>query len=81
MLLDKPAPVLDPERVEEVFHTVFGPAEDGMIMLRVTHEMGSARSVADRVIFTAEGRIVDQAPQQAFDSRGTRRPAVSSDRS
>jgi polar amino acid transport system ATP-binding protein len=44
-------------------------AEDGMTMLCVTHEMGFARSVADRVIFMADGRIVEQAPPETFFSR------------
>jgi polar amino acid transport system ATP-binding protein len=47
---------------------MIGLAEDGMTMLCVTHEMGFARSVADRVIFMAEGRIVEQAPPQRFFS-------------
>jgi polar amino acid transport system ATP-binding protein len=47
---------------------MIGLAEDGMTMLCVTHEMGFARSVADRVIFMAEGRIVEQAPPRQFFS-------------
>ena len=46
--------------------TMISLAEDGMTMLCVTHEMGFARSVADRVIFMADGRIVEQAPPQQF---------------
>jgi polar amino acid transport system ATP-binding protein len=49
-----------------VLDTMIGLAEDGMTMLCVTHEMGFARSVADRVIFMAEGRIVEQAPPAEF---------------
>jgi polar amino acid transport system ATP-binding protein len=49
-----------------VLDTMIGLAEDGMTMLCVTHEMGFARSVADRVIFMAEGKIVEQAPPQEF---------------
>ena len=66
MLFDEPTSALDPEMVKEVLDTMIGLAEDGMTMLCVTHEMGFARSVADRVIFMADGRIVEQAPPQAF---------------
>jgi len=52
--------------VKEVLDTMIALAEDGMTMLCVTHEMGFARSVADRVIFMAEGKIVEQAPPQEF---------------
>ncbi len=52
--------------VKEVLDTMIGLAEDGMTMLCVTHEMGFARSVADRVIFMAEGKIVEQAPPEEF---------------
>src|SRR3546814_3911705 len=51
MLFDEPTSALDPEMVKEVLDTMIGLAEDGMTMLCVTHEMGFARSVADRVIF------------------------------
>jgi polar amino acid transport system ATP-binding protein len=68
MLFDEPTSALDPEMVKEVLDTMIGLAEDGMTMLCVTHEMGFARSVADRVIFMAEGRIVEQAPPQRFFS-------------
>lgn len=66
MLFDEPTSALDPEMVKEVLDTMIGLAEDGMTMLCVTHEMGFARSVADRVIFMAEGRIVEQAPPGEF---------------
>ncbi len=66
MLFDEPTSALDPEMVKEVLDTMIGLAEDGMTMLCVTHEMGFARSVADRVIFMADGRIVEQAPPQRF---------------
>ena len=66
MLFDEPTSALDPEMVKEVLDTMIGLAEDGMTMLCVTHEMGFARSVADRVIFMAEGKIVEQAPPQEF---------------
>src|SRR5215471_13978106 len=66
MLFDEPTSALDPEMVKEVLDTMIGLAEDGMTMLCVTHEMGFARSVADRVIFMADGRILEQAPPQKF---------------
>jgi polar amino acid transport system ATP-binding protein len=66
MLFDEPTSALDPEMVKEVLDTMIGLAEDGMTMLCVTHEMGFARSVADRVIFMAEGKIVEQAPPEEF---------------
>jgi polar amino acid transport system ATP-binding protein len=66
MLFDEPTSALDPEMVKEVLDTMIGLAEDGMTMLCVTHEMGFARSVADRVIFMAEGRIVEQGPPAEF---------------
>ena len=68
MLFDEPTSALDPEMVKEVLDTMIGLADDGMTMLCVTHEMGFARSVADRVIFMAEGEIVEQAPPQQFFS-------------
>src|SRR5664280_592583 len=67
MLFDEPTSALDPEMIKEVLDTMIGLAEDGMTMLCVTHEMGFARSVADRVIFMADGRIVEEAaPEQFF---------------
>ena len=66
MLFDEPTSALDPEMVKEVLDTMIGLAEDGMTMLCVTHEMGFARSVADRVIFMAEGKILEQAPPAKF---------------
>jgi general L-amino acid transport system ATP-binding protein len=68
MLFDEPTSALDPEMVKEVLDTVVSLAEDGMTMLCVTHEMGFARSVADRVIFMADGRIIEQAPPRQFFS-------------
>ena len=68
MLFDEPTSALDPEMVKEVLDTMISLAEDGMTTLRVTHEMGFARSVADRVIFMANGQIVEQAPPQEFFS-------------
>jgi polar amino acid transport system ATP-binding protein len=69
MLFDEPTSALDPEMVKEVLDTMIGLAEEGMTMLCVTHEMGFARSVADRVIFMADGAIVEQAPPQEFFTR------------
>ena len=66
MLFDEPTSALDPEMVKEVLDTMIGLAEDGMTMRCVTHEMGFARSVADRVIFMADGEIVEQAPPEQF---------------
>jgi polar amino acid transport system ATP-binding protein len=66
MLFDEPTSALDPEMVKEVLDTMIGLAEDGMTMLCVTHEMGFARRVADRVIFMADGEIVEQAPPDQF---------------
>ncbi|MFT0546527.1 amino acid ABC transporter ATP-binding protein [Allopusillimonas ginsengisoli] len=66
MLFDEPTSALDPEMVKEVLDTMIGLAQDGMTMLCVTHEMGFARSVADRVIFMADGQIVEQAPPTQF---------------
>jgi ABC-type polar amino acid transport system ATPase subunit len=59
MLFDEPTSALDPEMVKEVLDTMVGLAEDGMTMLCVTHEMGFARSVADRVIFMDRGEIIE----------------------
>ena len=66
MLFDEPTSALDPEMVKEVLDTMIGLAEEGMTMLCVTHEMGFARSVADRVLFMDCGEIVEQAPPEAF---------------
>ncbi|WP_349975777.1 amino acid ABC transporter ATP-binding protein [Pseudomonas sp. WHRI 8519] len=66
MLFDEPTSALDPEMVKEVLDTMVGLAEDGMTMLCVTHEMGFARTVANRVIFMDKGEIVEQATPDAF---------------
>ena len=68
MLFDEPTSALDPEMVKEVLDTMISLADDGMTMLCVTHEMGFARSVADRVIFMADGMIIEQAPPAQFFS-------------
>lgn len=66
MLFDEPTSSLDPEMVKEVLDTMIGLAEDGMTMLCVTHEMGFARTVADRVIFMDRGEIVEEADPNTF---------------
>jgi general L-amino acid transport system ATP-binding protein len=67
MLFDEPTSALDPEMVKEVLETMVELAESGMTMLVVTHEMGFARQVADRVVFMDEGQIVEiNAPEQFF---------------
>jgi general L-amino acid transport system ATP-binding protein len=66
MLFDEPTSALDPELVREVLDTMSQLASDGMTMVCVTHEMGFARQVADRVIFMDAGRIVETAPPEEF---------------
>jgi len=62
MLFDEPTSALDPEMIKEVLETMVGLAETGMTMVCVTHEMGFARQVADRVVFMDRGEIVEQGP-------------------
>ncbi|GGL74330.1 amino acid ABC transporter ATP-binding protein [Glutamicibacter protophormiae] len=66
MLFDEPTSALDPEMINEVLDTMISLAREGMTMLVVTHEMGFARKAADRVIFMADGQIVEQAPPEEF---------------
>ncbi|KHL70903.1 MULTISPECIES: amino acid ABC transporter ATP-binding protein [Pseudomonas] len=66
MLFDEPTSALDPEMVKEVLDTMIALAESGMTMLCVTHEMGFARTVANRVIFMDRGEIVEQADPETF---------------
>ena len=66
MLFDEPTSALDPEMVKEVLDTMVSLAEEGMTMLCVTHEMGFARQVADRVIFMDQGQIVEMNEPDAF---------------
>ena len=68
MLFDEPTSALDPEMIKEVLDVMVELAEDGMTMLCVTHEMGFARQVADRVIFMDEGEIVEENAPEAFFS-------------
>ncbi|MGM7284847.1 amino acid ABC transporter ATP-binding protein [Pseudomonas guariconensis] len=69
MLFDEPTSALDPEMVKEVLDVMGELAQDGITMLCVTHEMGFARKVADRIIFMDQGRIIEQAkPNDFFDN-------------
>ncbi|GAT81640.1 arginine ABC transporter ATP-binding protein [Streptomyces sp. F-3] len=69
ILFDEPTSALDPEMINEVLEVMQQLARDGMTMIVVTHEMGFARSAADRVVFMADGRIVEQAtPDQFFSN-------------
>jgi general L-amino acid transport system ATP-binding protein len=66
MLFDEPTSALDPEMIKEVLDVMVGLAREGMTMICVTHEMGFARSVADRVVFMDHGRIVEADTPAAF---------------
>lgn len=66
MLFDEPTSALDPEMIKEVLETMVELAETGMTMLVVTHEMGFARTVANRIVFMDMGEIVEIAPPEAF---------------
>jgi general L-amino acid transport system ATP-binding protein len=69
MLFDEPTSALDPEMIKEVLDTMIELAEEGMTMLCVTHEMGFARQVANRVIFMDQGQIVEQnEPEEFFNN-------------
>jgi general L-amino acid transport system ATP-binding protein len=69
MLFDEPTSALDPEMIKEVLDTMIGLAEEGMTMICVTHEMGFARQVANRVIFMDQGQIVEQnEPEEFFNN-------------
>jgi len=68
MLFDEPTSALDPEMIQEVLAVMEGLARDGMTMICVTHEMGFARRVADRVVFMDQGRVVEEAPPAVFFS-------------
>jgi polar amino acid transport system ATP-binding protein len=68
MLFDEPTSALDPEMVKEVLDTMIGLAEDGMTMICVTHEMGFARQVAHRVLFMADGEILEETTPDLFFS-------------
>jgi len=66
MLFDEPTSALDPEMINEVLDVMVELAKEGMTMMVVTHEMGFARKVADRVIFMDQGRIVEDAKKEDF---------------
>ena len=66
MLFDEPTSALDPELISEVLDVMKALAKDGMTMVVVTHEMGFAREVADKVVFMDFGRIIDAAPTEQF---------------
>lgn len=69
MLFDEPTSALDPEMIKEVLDVMIDLAEEGMTMIVVTHEMGFAKSVADRVMFMDEGQIVEENnPHDFFDN-------------
>ena len=69
MLFDEPTSALDPEMVGEVLTVMRGLARDGMTMVCVTHEMGFAREVADRILFMDEGKVLERATPDEFFSR------------
>ena len=74
MLFDEPTSALDPEMIKEVLDTMVGLAETGMTMMVVTHEMGFARTVADRVVFMDRGEIVEVGtPNEVFEAPKTDR--------
>jgi general L-amino acid transport system ATP-binding protein len=66
MLFDEPTSALDPEMIKEVLETMVELAETGMTMVCVTHEMGFARQVANRIVFMDHGEIVEVAPPEEF---------------
>src|SRR5690606_36172720 len=68
MLFDEPTSALDPEMIKEVLEVMVSLAHEGMTMLCVTHEMGFAKTVADRIVFMDQGQIVEQAPPAQFFS-------------
>jgi glutamate transport system ATP-binding protein len=71
MLFDEPTSALDPEMINEVLDVMIELAREGMTMVVVTHEMGFARRAANRVVFMADGQIVEQADPQTFFTRPT----------
>jgi ABC-type polar amino acid transport system ATPase subunit len=77
LLFDEPTSALDPEMIKEVLDVMRELAHTGITMLVVTHEMGFAREVADRVLFMADGQIlVDAPPERFFTVRTDERQAV-----
>ena len=74
MLFDEPTSALDPEMINEVLDAMLALAREGMTMIVVTHEMGFARQAADRVVFMADGQILEQGtPEEFFDHTKTER--------
>nr|WP_222123712.1 amino acid ABC transporter ATP-binding protein [Agrococcus jejuensis] len=74
MLFDEPTSALDPEMINEVLDVMIGLAKDGMTMIVVTHEMGFARKAADRVVFMADGEVLeDRTPEEFFTNPETDR--------
>ncbi|GAB3496719.1 amino acid ABC transporter ATP-binding protein [Flexivirga sp.] len=71
MLFDEPTSALDPEMINEVLDVMSGLAKDGMTMIVVTHEMGFARRAADRVVFMADGQILEQQTPEEFFANPT----------
>ena len=66
MLFDEPTSALDPEMINEVLDVMVGLAREGMTMMVVTHEMGFAKNVADRVVFMESGEILEDSPKEKF---------------
>ena len=74
ILFDEPTSALDPEMISEVLDVIVDLANEGMTMVVVTHEMGFARKVADRMVFMDEGKIIEMGkPKDFFDSPKTER--------
>tara|TARA_B100001996_G_scaffold28501_1_gene21788 strand:- start:346 stop:618 length:273 start_codon:yes stop_codon:yes gene_type:complete len=74
MLFDEPTSALDPEMISEVLDVIVDLANEGMTMVVVTHEMGFARKVADRMVFMDEGKIIETGkPKEFFGSPKTER--------
>ena len=77
MLFDEPTSALDPEMIGEVLDVMIGLAETGMTMICVTHEMGFAKRVADRIVFMDRGAIVETGtPSAFFENPETQRAAA-----
>ena len=74
MLFDEPTSALDPEMINEVLDVMVQLAKEGMTMIVVTHEMGFARKAADRVVFMADGQIVEDATPEEFFTNPKSRP-------
>ena len=74
MLFDEPTSALDPEMINEVLDTMKDLASEGMTMIVVTHEMGFAREVCNRIIFIDEGKIVEEGePEEFFNNAQSQR--------